>query len=147
MNLSEHFTLEELTASQTAMRRGINNTPNDEVIGNLTKLAETLEQVRALVDAPINISSGYRSVPLNTAIGGSSSSAHCRGLAADFTVSGVGVKELAIMIRDSGIEFDQLICEFDSWVHIGLSEGEYRNQCLTARHGSHHNTQYLQGIV
>ena len=92
MNLSEHFTLEEMTASQLAMRQHIKNTPTAAALKNLARLAVVLEQIRALVGKPIHIDSGYRSPPLNRAVGGSSASAHMEGLAADITVNGISSK-------------------------------------------------------
>ncbi|MEN9866232.1 MAG: hypothetical protein RL748_1822 [Pseudomonadota bacterium] len=145
MNLSPHFTLEELTFSDTAVRKGINNTPGDAVLENLKRIAQTLEEVRALVGGPIRVSSGYRSPELNKAIGGSGKSAHVEGLAADITVSSKTPKELAIMIRDSNIKYDQLIYE-GTWVHIGLASGALRQQDLTAHFGSGPTT-YSNGIV
>lgn len=145
MNLSAHFTLEELSSSDTAVRKGIDNTPSAEIVENLKRVAQTLEQIRTLVGAPVRVSSGYRCPALNTAIGGSSKSAHVEGLAADITVSGKTPKELAIMIRDAKIEYDQLIYE-GTWVHVGLATGKLRQQDLTAHFGSGATT-YSNGIV
>lgn len=145
MNLSPHFTLEELSSSDTAVRKGIDNTPSAAIIENLKRIAQTLEEVRALVGGPIRVSSGYRSPELNKAIGGSGKSAHLEGLAADITVSGKTPKELAILIRDSGIKYDQLIYE-GTWVHVGLANGTLRQQDLTAHFGSGATT-YSSGIV
>jgi zinc D-Ala-D-Ala carboxypeptidase len=131
MNLSPHFTLDELTVSQTAVRRGIDNKPTIQIVRNLTRLAETLELVRALVGRPLTVSSGYRCPDLNKWVGGAPNSAHTLGLAADITCSGLTPQDLARRIRDSGIEFDQLIYE-GTWVHIGLSATPPRRQVLTA---------------
>jgi len=90
MNLSDHFTLEELTASQTASRFNIDNTPSEEIVAELTRLAAFLEGVRALLGAPITISSGYRSLELNARIGGASKSQHCEGQAADILAPSYG---------------------------------------------------------
>jgi uncharacterized protein YcbK (DUF882 family) len=144
MNLSEHFTLEELTASQAAVRNGLDNRPGLEEVKNLRWLAEVLEKVRALVGKPVHVSSGYRSPAVNRAVGGSAKSAHMLGLAADITVPGMGCKDLAELIRSSGIGFDQLIHE-GQWVHIGLAEGSLRKQVLTA-HFSPAGVTYTQGI-
>lgn len=145
MRLTEHFTLEELTDSQVATRRRIDNTPPPRVIENLRRVAEVLEQVRSLVKRPIVISSGYRSPALNVAVGGARKSAHVNGLAADINAMGVSAKDLAQMIAVSEIEFDQLIHE-GTWVHIGLSEGKLRHQISTAHFGST-GTTYVAGIV
>ena len=144
MQLSEHFTLEEMCASQAAARARLDNRPDVPEVKNLARVAEVLEQVRTLVGKPINISSGYRSPAVNKAVGGSRSSAHMLGLAADITVSGMPSKALAVLIRDSDIEFDQLIYE-GTWVHIGLAEGKPRRQVLTAIFSTNGVT-YSQGL-
>lgn len=143
MNLSQHFTLGELTLSQTAARRGIDNTPPPDVRRNLGRLALILEGVRALVGRPIVISSGYRSPAVNRAVGGATNSAHLTGLAADINCPGLSPAALAAIIKTSTIKYDQLILEFDQWVHIGLSEAAPRFQLLTIRTG----TGYMKGIV
>lgn len=124
MRLSPHFTLDELTRSDTASARGIDNTPGPAHLANLQRLAETLEQVRALLGHPMLISSGYRSPALNRAIPNSSSTSdHSNGLAADFTSPRFGtVRKICEAIIASGIKFDQLIYEQGStkWVHIGI---------------------------
>ena len=85
--LSEHFTLEELIFSQTAMRKGIDNTPAPDIVRNLRRLAGALEDVRALLGAPVVISSGFRGEALNRAVGGARNSAHMRGLAAILAIA------------------------------------------------------------
>jgi zinc D-Ala-D-Ala carboxypeptidase len=135
--LTPHFTLEEFTDSQTAARMGLNNVPSSTSIerGNLQRTAETMEKVRALLgDKPVLISSGYRSPQVNAAVGGSKSSAHISGLAADFSCPGFGTpkhicKHLHAHMK--ALRIDQLIHEYDTWVHLGLSAGEPRNQALT----------------
>lgn len=143
MNLSEHFTLQELTQSPSAAKAGIDNTPDATVVANLTRLCQALEDVRTLVGGPVMISSGYRCPALNELIGGSATSAHVRGLAADFTVPGLTPRQTVELLDDSGLVFDQLILEFDRWVHLGLSEVAPRRQVLTLRKGS----GYQPGIV
>jgi zinc D-Ala-D-Ala carboxypeptidase len=145
MNLSEHFTLEELVASQLAARQRIDNRPTAVVIDNLRRVAGVLEQVRTLVGKPVMVSSGYRCPALNKAVGGAPASAHLDGLAADITVPGMTARELAAAIRDSSIVLDQLIYE-GTWVHVGLANGKPRRQVLTARFGQG-GTTYSQGIV
>ena len=133
MQISPNFTLAEFTFSQTASRRGINNDPPAMMYGTLKRTAEGLEQVRALLGAPIRITSGYRSPGprgLNAAIGSKPSSQHTTGEAVDFTCSGGDPKTIVARIMSSGIAFDQLICEFDSWVHISFSD-KNRKQVLT----------------
>lgn len=143
--MSEHFTIAELTFSQTATRRGIDNTPSEQVSNNLRRLMGTLELVRALVGKPLTISSGYRSPALNIAVGGARDSAHVKGLAADINCPGMTPKALATLIRDSGIEYDQIILEFGRWVHIGLADGALRNEELTASL-SNGTVQYTRGL-
>ena len=131
MNLTPHFTLEELIFSETALRKGIDNSPSEEVKANLSELALTLEKVRELLGVPLHINSGYRGPKLNAAIGGSTTSAHMTGQAADFIAPQFGTpKDIAIEIAASDIEFDQLIFE-GAWVHIGI-RGDMRRQVLTA---------------
>jgi len=145
MNLSPHFSLAELLASQVATRKGIDNTPAPAIVANLTRLAALLEQVRALVGAPIAISSGYRSPALNRAVGGAANSAHVLGLAADIGTAKLAPKALALLIRQSDIAFDQLIYE-GTWVHIALSAGTPRRQVLTAKFAGG-GVSYVAGIV
>lgn len=135
MQLSPHFTLEEFLVSETAVRRGINNTPSDATVENLKRLCERLEMVRALFNRPIIITSGYRCESLNAAVGGSPTSAHMSGRAADFIIPGVG-SPLHIATRITkypDIVFDQLINEYDSWVHFAIEEfgSEPRSQTMT----------------
>lgn len=143
MNLSPHFTLQELTDSPSAAKAGIDNTPGHDALANLQRLCQLLESVRTLVGAPLIISSGYRCPALNQLIGGVESSAHVRGLAADFSVPGLSPRQVVQLIVDSDLVFDQVILEFDRWVHLGLSEVAPRRQVLTLRKGS----GYQPGIV
>ena len=139
MNLSKNFSLSELTKSQTAERKGIDNVPSEEHIQNLIHLAETvLQPIRNEFGRPVVISSGYRSPELCEAIGSSSKSQHARGEAADFEIPGVDNKELATWISKN-TEFDQLILEFydegdpnSGWVHCSAVTGEPRKQVLRA---------------
>jgi zinc D-Ala-D-Ala carboxypeptidase len=134
MRLSENFSLEELTASETAARKGIDNTPSEEVINNLKRLAAALQEVRALLNhRAILISSGYRSHELNQAVGGSATSDHCKGLAADFICPSYGTpNDIVRAIAASGLSFKQVIREFDKWVHLSIPEEgqEPRKQAL-----------------
>lgn len=110
MQLSEHFTLEEFTASQTAIRRGLNNTPTPQMIEKLKRTAQKMEQVRALLGKPIFINSAYRSPSVNRAIGGAATSQHCKGEAVDFVCPQFGTpKQICQAIIKAGIHFDQLI--------------------------------------
>lgn len=146
MNMSKNFTLEELTFSQTAVRNGIDNSPNQEVINNLKKLCESLEKVRELVGAPISVSSGYRSPELNKSVGGAKDSAHTKGLAADITTNSLTPKALGLLIKASHIEYDQLIYE-GTWIHFAIDKnGSGRRQNLTAKFSSGAVT-YTEGII
>jgi zinc D-Ala-D-Ala carboxypeptidase len=131
MNLTPHFTLQEMTVSQTAVRMGINNTPNARQITNLTRLCENiLEPFRAMVGKPINISSGFRNPTVNSLVGGSSTSQHMKGEATDFTVEGLTVQQLFDLIRTSALPYDQLIQEFDSWVHVSFGPRNRRQSLI-----------------
>ncbi|USX36552.1 D-Ala-D-Ala carboxypeptidase family metallohydrolase [Pseudomonas putida] len=141
MLITPHFTLDEMTVSQLAARDGFDNAPPLEARANLQLLCGALEQVRALFDAPI-ISSGYRSERVNRLIGGASDSQHVQGLAADFTVIEVSPRETVRRISESAVPFDQLILEFDKWVHLSVTRGTPRRQVLTVRKGS----GYLAGL-
>jgi uncharacterized protein YcbK (DUF882 family) len=121
MNLTPHFTLEELTASETAERNGWDNTPNDQELANLGRLAEFLEQVKeVLAGKPIMISSGLRTKKVNDAVGSKDTSQHRIGCAADFKVPGMTPDEVVKAIVASGIGYDQVIREFDRWTHISI---------------------------
>lgn len=127
MRLSEHFTLEEMTRSQMAKRHGIDNTPNDMQLENLKTLAKGMELVRTKLDSlPIIISSGFRCEALNDLLGSKRTSQHIRGLAADWTCDRYAhVARVFEVIAESSIPFDQLILEYDSWIHISFPpEGE-----------------------
>ena len=122
MQLTDHFTLAQLTYSETAERDGIDNSASPDVVDNLRRLAEGLEAVQALLGAPLEISSGYRSPELNRVVGGSPTSQHSLGLAADFVCSAFGTPmEIAAAIQASDIEFDQCILEYGRWVHLSFS--------------------------
>lgn len=142
MRITPHFTLAEMTASQIAARECLDNTPSPQVVSNLQRLCQTLEQVRALFGRSITISSGYRCPALNARIGGAQASQHVSGLAADFTVGGVCHREVVKRISESAVDFDQLILEFDRWVHLSVSVSTPRRQVLTIRKG----TGYLPGL-
>ena len=121
---SPNFSMDELTHSDTAARHGIDNTPNDNEKENLYKLAMEMEDVRELLNnKPIFCSSGFRCVELNTLIGSKKTSSHVRGLACDFTARGYGnPNDIVSAIVNSDINYDQLILEYDSWVHISFCE-------------------------
>lgn len=145
MQLSQHFTLHELTRSQTAARRGLSNHPGPEHLANLRRLAGVLEQVRALVGRAVIVTSGYRAPAVNRAVGGVPNSAHALGHAADIRVTGMAPIELARRIRDAGIRYDQLILETSRGVvHLSV-DPRGRQQALTQRRGP--GTPVEQGIV
>lgn len=122
MNLTPHFTLEELTASQSAARLGLDNTPPPEMVDALKRTAQLLEEVRALLGRPVLVSSGYRAPAVNRAVGGAANSAHMLGCAADFSCPSFGSPlDICRAIAGSPIAFDQLIHEFRAWVHIAWS--------------------------
>ena len=120
MQLSEHFLLEELVHSDLAARKGINNDPTPNIIDNLGRLAQLLEQVRKVVGRPITVTSGYRCKALNDAVGSKDTSQHLLGCAADIKALNMTPDELVKRIINSDIQYDQLIREFDSWVHISI---------------------------
>lgn len=124
MKLSQNFYLREFLRSQTAARYGIDMTPSDEVISNLTALcSEILEPLRkAIGGLPIVISSGFRPEELNTRIGGSKTSAHMRGRASDIIVIGMKPRAVCLRVRDLKLPYDQNIHEFAEWSHLGISQ-------------------------
>ena len=139
MKLTANFSLKELTSSQTAERKGIDNTPSAEHQENLKSLCTAiLQPVRDHFEQVVSVSSGYRSPELCTAIGSKTTSQHARGEAADFEIFGVSNKELADYI-DSELHYDQLILEYwkesdpnSGWVHCSFSAGNNRKQYLRA---------------
>lgn len=147
MNLTANFSLQELTFSQTATRKGIDNTPNATVLIALQQTAEGMERVRSCLGTPCLVSSGYRSPKLNAAVGGSETSQHCKGEAVDFTSPRFGspieiCQELAK--HKETIGFDQLINE-GTWVHISFSDNP-RGSVLTAIF-ENGKARYLKGVV
>jgi hypothetical protein len=125
MNLTPHFTLEELTASETAERNGWDNSPNDQELANLTRLADFLEQVKVVLNGkPIMISSGLRTKKVNDAVGSRDTSQHRIGCAADFRVPGMTPDQVVKAIVASGIGYDQVIREFDRWTHISIPNSD-----------------------
>ena len=134
MQLSQNFTLEEMTKSQTAERKGITNMPTADFIHNLVKLAENILQPVRNEFGTFMVSSGYRSPELSISIGSSKDSQHCKGEAADFEVANVDNYLLAQWIRDN-LPFDQLILECytggnTGWIHCSYSQRS-RKELLT----------------
>ena len=152
MKLTQNFSLSELTRSQTATRRGIENQPNDEQLANLVALCEcVLQPIRDHFGKSVRISSGLRVPELNAAIGGSTTSDHTRGMAADIEVPPVDNIELARWIEGSGLAFRQLILEYydgtpdSGWIHVSYDPADNKRQVLTAtKQGG--KTVYLNGL-
>jgi len=145
LKLTEHFTLDELTRSSVATRLGIDNTPTPEIVAHLTTLAMGLEQVRALLDVPIYIDSGYRCQQLNAAVGGATRSAHMEGYAADFIAPDFGTPlQITKAIATSDISFDKCIQE-GNWVHISFAPAQ-RGLLFTAHFDALGKATYTAGV-
>ena len=122
MNLSEHFTLEELTHTD---HREFDNTPNDVELANLVRLAAFLEQVREVLGGKVIIvNSAFRSADVNRAVGSSDKSQHRRGCAADIRVKGLTPDEVVSAIIKADLPYDQVIREFDRWTHVSIPNEE-----------------------
>ena len=122
MQLSEHFTLEELTHSEVAERKNLDNTPNALEVANLVRLAALLEEVRSLLNKPIMLNSGFRSKAVNDSVGSKDTSQHRIGCAADIRVPGMTPKQVVEAVIASNIGYDQIIEEFGSWTHISVPD-------------------------
>jgi len=132
MNLTEHFTYEELTHTD---HRQLDNTPNDAELANLTRLAEFLEQVKTLLgNKPIMVNSAFRSKLVNDAVGSKDSSQHRVGCAADVRVPGMTPNEVVQAVIASDLGYDQIIREFDRWTHVSIPN-------------STHNTPRKQALI
>jgi hypothetical protein len=151
MRLSKNFALAEITHSNTAKRLGINNEPTETHLQNMQHLVDNILQPLRDSIGPIRISSGYRNPSLNRASGGSRSSQHCKGQALDiqFWQRGKMMNELIYeWILDSGIEFDQMINEFDfAWIHVSLVKKGNRKQVLEAFKDDEGDTKYRYADV
>lgn len=146
MRLSKNFVLSEIIRSNTARRLNISNAPNKEHLRSLQILIRDLIQPMRDALGPIRISSGYRNPALNRAIGGSRKSQHCKGEALDIQFWKDGKmcnKEVYDWVIEEGIEFDQMINEFDfAWIHISLKDKGNRKQVLEAFHDEDGDTKY-----
>ena len=153
MNLTKNFTLSELTKSETALRKGLDNAPSQDTISALQVLAvHVLQPVRDHYGRSVKVNSGYRSPEVNASVGGSKTSDHCKGFAVDIEIGGVANADLAAYIRDE-LQFTQLILEFytpgvpdSGWVHVSYDPDNLKKQVMTAtkRDGK---TVYLPGLV
>ena len=152
MNLSANFTLKELTKSDTATRLGLDNTPDEATIENLKLLCqEILQPIREHFGKSVTVNSGFRSPESNAAVGGSKTSDHCLGRAADIEIDGIPNPELAQWIMDN-LDYTQLILEFytqgqpnSGWVHVSYDPNNLKNQELTAVKVAG-KTTYLNGL-
>jgi hypothetical protein len=134
MNLTNNFSLKEMTQSQTALRNNLDNTPDEKQIENLQNLCEKiLQPLREHYNLPIKVTSGFRSEKLATMIGSKSTSQHCKGEAVDFEIPGVDNKEVATKIKNE-FTFDQLILEYyndtdinSGWIHVSLKNTTFEN--------------------
>lgn len=146
MKLSKNFVLSEITRSNTATRLGISNEPTKEHLENMQRLISNLIQPMRDRIGPIRISSGYRSKELNRSIGGSNKSQHCKGEALDLQYwekGKINNKVIYDWILNSGLEFDQMINEFDfAWIHISLKGKGNRKQVLEAYKDEDGDTKY-----
>lgn len=153
MNLTANFTLEELIKSETALRHDMDNTPGEAEIANLTALAQNvLQPIRDHFGKGVKVNSGFRHPEVNAKVGGSKTSDHCQGQAADIEIPGVPNAELAEWIKDN-LEFRQLILEFytpgvpdSGWVHVSYVAGDNKKQVMTATKKDG-KTVYLPGLV
>jgi hypothetical protein len=153
MKLTENFSLAEMIKSETALRQGLDNTPGEEELENLRKLAENvLQPVRDAYGKGVKVNSGFRHPDVNAAVGGSRTSDHCKGQAADIEIPGVANADLAQWISEN-LEFRQLILEFytpgipdSGWVHVSYVEGDNKKQVLTAMK-ENGKTVYKPGLI
>ena len=123
MNLSEHFTYVEMTFSETALRKGIDNTPSAPDLDNLRRLCATiLEPLRLLWGVPIHVNSGYRSAIINHLVGGDPTSSHMEGRAVDTVPVGLDLTRAFAAIRNSRLPFDKIIIKCNAWIHIAIAD-------------------------
>jgi hypothetical protein len=153
MQLTENFSLHELTKSETALRLNLDNTPDEAVIDRLRLLAQkVLQPVRDHYGVGVKVNSGYRSPESNAAVGGAKTSDHCLGRAADIEIPGVPNAELAQWIMDN-LDYTQLILEFytpgipdSGWVHVSYDPNNLKKEELTAMK-TEGKTQYVNGLI
>ena len=153
MNLTKNFTLAEMVKSETALRHDMDNTPGEAEIENLKRLAEkVLQPVRDAYGKGVKVNSGYRHPEVNAKVGGSKTSDHCKGQAADIEIPGVANADLAKWITEN-LDFTQVILEFytpgvpdSGWVHVSYDPANLKKQVLTATKKDG-KTVYLQGLM
>ena len=153
MNLTKNFTLSEMVKSETALRHGMANDPSPTEIDNLRVLCEeVLQKVRDHYGMGVKVNSGFRHPLVNAKVGGSTTSDHCKGFAADIEIPGIANADLAQWIADN-CEFRQLILEFytpgipdSGWVHVSYNPADNKKQVLTATK-QNGKTVYLPGLV
>ena len=126
-----NFKISELIYSETAVKNNINNMPDINSLDNMLNLIYyCLQPARELLNAPMTITSGFRNPLVNRLVGGVNSSQHLYGQAADFIIKGMTPNQIISIIKTSKIEFDQLINEYDKWVHISYNKGKNRKEIL-----------------
>jgi len=153
MKLTANFSLAEMVKSETALRQGLDNDPGEVEIENLRALCENvLQPVREAYGRGVKVNSGFRHPDVNAAVGGSRTSDHCKGMAADIEIPGVANADLAEWIKDN-LEFTQLILEFytpgvpdSGWVHVSYDPNNLKKQVLTALK-ENGKTVYKAGII
>ena len=133
MQLSKNFSLAELTISQEASRSGLKNAPShDQTLSLIALCQNVLQPLRDRIRKPIVITSGFRSVSVNRRIGGSQSSQHCKGQAADFIVPGLELRNIMQLIQSMELPVDQLLLEYNRWIHVSYGP-RHRRQVLEAK--------------
>lgn len=153
MNLTANFTLSEMVKSETALRHDMDNTPGEAEIENLKVLCEkVLQPVRDHYGKGVKVNSGFRHPEVNAKVGGSKTSDHCKGQAADIEIPGVANADLAKWITEN-LDFTQVILEFytpgvpdSGWVHVSYDPQNLKKQVLTAAK-QNGKTVYLPGLV
>ena len=153
VQLTPNFSLHEMIKSDTALRNNLDNNPKAEEVANLKRLCEmVLQPIRNHYAKGVKVNSGYRSPAVNKKAGGSLTSDHCKGMAADIEIPGIANAELAKFIKDN-FEFTQLILEFytpgipdSGWVHVSYDPSNLKKQCMTAVRKAG-ETKYLPGLV
>lgn len=124
-----NFKISELIHSDTAVKNGISNTPDTNSLDNMLELiVNCLQPIRNKLGKPMIITSGYRNSQVNKLVGGAATSQHTKGQAADFTVSGMSPTKVVEFVKNSGVEYDQLINEHNQWTHISYNKGNNRKQ-------------------